>query len=113
MIPLLQGFGLKNFRIFKEYTYFDFAPITILTGPNSSGKSSLIKALRLLKDNYDKELLPPKFKLEYEGTSTDDADPLFWQGRDDGPSREASFHQIFEPTPIQFNDNVHGLSIST
>lgn len=41
----LKGFGLENFRVFKDYTWFDFAPITILTGPNSSGKSSLIKAL--------------------------------------------------------------------
>lgn len=46
----LKGFGLENFRVFKEHTWFDFAPITLLIGPNSSGKSSLIKALLLLKD---------------------------------------------------------------
>ena len=46
----LKGFGLENFRVFKDYTWFDFAPITILVGPNNSGKSSLIKALLLLKD---------------------------------------------------------------
>jgi predicted ATPase len=54
----LNGFGLENFRVFKDYTWFDFAPITILTGPNSSGKSSLTKALLLLKDNFEKESLP-------------------------------------------------------
>ena len=54
----LSGFGLENFRVFKDYTWFDFAPITILIGPNSSGKSSLIKALLLLKDNYEKGILP-------------------------------------------------------
>ncbi|GAB3494239.1 hypothetical protein GCM10027341_10130 [Spirosoma knui] len=53
----LKGFGLENFRVFKEYTWFDFAPITILVGPNSSGKSSLIKALLLLKDNYERDIL--------------------------------------------------------
>ncbi len=47
----LKGFGLENFRVFKDYTWFDFAPITLLIGPNSSGKSSLIKALLLLKEN--------------------------------------------------------------
>ncbi|MCF2521107.1 AAA family ATPase [Dyadobacter sp. CY351] len=51
----LKGFGLQNFRVFKNYTWFDFAPITILTGPNSSGKSSLNKALLLMKDNLNKE----------------------------------------------------------
>lgn len=47
----LQGFGLENFRVFKEYTWFDFAAITVLTGPNNSGKSSLNKALLLMKDS--------------------------------------------------------------
>ncbi len=47
----LTKFGINNFRVFKDMTDFEFAPITILTGTNSSGKSSLIKALLLLKDN--------------------------------------------------------------
>ena len=49
----LTGFGLENFRVFKDFTWFDFAPITILVGPNNSGKSSLIKALLLAKENND------------------------------------------------------------
>ena len=50
----LIGLGIENFRIFKEATEFDFAPLTLLTGANNSGKSSLIKALLLLADNADK-----------------------------------------------------------
>ena len=46
----LKGFGLENFRVFKDYTWFDFAPITILTGPNNSGKSSLNRGLKLMFD---------------------------------------------------------------
>lgn len=48
----LTGISINNFRVFKEKTSFRFAPITILTGTNSSGKSSLIKALNLLKRSY-------------------------------------------------------------
>lgn len=47
----ITGFGLENFRVFKEDTWFDFAPITILTGTNNCGKSSVNKAMLLLKDS--------------------------------------------------------------
>ena len=45
---------LKNFRVFdnKQGGTFNLAPITILTGCNSSGKSSLVKSLLLLKDFF-------------------------------------------------------------
>ena len=46
-------FGLENFRVFEKMTVLEFAPITVLTGTNSSGKSSLIKAVLLLKENYE------------------------------------------------------------
>jgi AAA15 family ATPase/GTPase len=49
----LTHLSLENFRLFKEKTSFDLAPITILTGTNSSGKSSLIKAILLLKSNFE------------------------------------------------------------
>lgn len=49
----LKGFGLENFRVFGNETWFDFAPITIFTGTNSSGKSSVNKALLLIKENFN------------------------------------------------------------
>lgn len=62
MTTHLKGFGLENFRVFKDYTWFDFAPITVLTGQNSSGKSSLIKALLLLENSISK---PGQLELEF------------------------------------------------
>ncbi len=48
---------MKNFRIFDEKgATFEIAPITILTGCNSSGKSSIIKAMMLLH-NYFQQIL--------------------------------------------------------
>ncbi len=41
--------GLKNFRLFDQRTTFKLAPITLITGINNSGKSSLIKSLQLFK----------------------------------------------------------------
>jgi len=43
--------NIKNFRVFDESgVSFDLSPITILTGGNSSGKSTVVKALLLLQD---------------------------------------------------------------
>lgn len=49
-------FSLKNFRSFgEEGADFELAPITVLTGCNSAGKSSLVKALMLIsKQSGDK-----------------------------------------------------------
>ncbi len=67
----ISKFGLKNFRIFKDYNEFDLAPITVLTGPNNSGKSSLLKALLLLYNNEGaiNAELPSYEKLKYFGGS--------------------------------------------
>lgn len=49
-------FSLKNFRSFgEEGADFELAPITVLTGCNSAGKSSLVKALMLLAKNTKSE----------------------------------------------------------
>lgn len=50
----LTGFSINNFRVFKTDTSFEISPITILTGTNSSGKSSFTKALKLLSNSYKK-----------------------------------------------------------
>jgi len=52
---MIKKIGIENFRVFKDYTEFKLAPITVLTGPNNSGKSSLIKLLSLLKYSFTKE----------------------------------------------------------
>ncbi|WP_289023039.1 DUF3696 domain-containing protein [uncultured Salegentibacter sp.] len=46
---MINKIGVENFRVFKEYTEFEIRPITLLTGPNNSGKSSLIKLFLLIK----------------------------------------------------------------
>lgn len=52
-MSLFSSFGIKNFRVFDETKGFfeDLASINLLTGTNSSGKSSLIKALQMLNNS--------------------------------------------------------------
>ena len=49
--------GFENFRVFKDMTEFDFAPITILTGANSSGKSTIIKGIKMMEQFLDQDKL--------------------------------------------------------
>lgn len=52
---MIEEFSLENFRVFRDKTTFKFRPITILTGPNNSGKSSVNKALLLQKNSFLKK----------------------------------------------------------
>ena len=57
-------FSLKNFRSFgEEGADFELAPITVLTGCNSAGKSSMAKALMLLSQMPNRGVLSPALKL--------------------------------------------------
>ena len=60
----LKKFVIENFRIFKDPVEFDFKPITILIGQNNSGKSTLLKALYVLKKNAS--LPESKFPIEIQ-----------------------------------------------
>ncbi|RKD90017.1 AAA family ATPase [Mangrovibacterium diazotrophicum] len=43
--------GIENFRLFKGLNNFDFAPISIFTGVNNSGKSSVLKSILLFRES--------------------------------------------------------------
>ena len=50
----MENYKIKNFRVFNsDGAEFQFAPITALTGCNSSGKSSLTKSLMLLQPFFE------------------------------------------------------------
>lgn len=58
-------FSLKNFRSFgSDGADFELAPITVLTGCNSAGKSSLVKALLLLSKQNNEAGKEPKQYLQ-------------------------------------------------
>lgn len=51
---MLQSLGLENFKAFGERAHILFAPITLIFGENSAGKSSILQALCLLKQTLEK-----------------------------------------------------------
>lgn len=46
---MITEFTLKNFKSFSKEQTLNLSPITLIYGPNSSGKSSIIQALMMLK----------------------------------------------------------------
>ena len=48
-------FSVKKFKSIQELREFDFRSLTMLTGINSSGKTSLVQALLLLKQTLESE----------------------------------------------------------
>lgn len=60
--------GLRNFRIFDDQTGFlgELSSINILTGANNSGKSSIIKAMQMLKNSSKQNQFPLRLDLNQQ-----------------------------------------------
>lgn len=56
---MIKELTLKNFKTFDDET-FAIAPLTLITGINGMGKSSIIQSLLLLKQNYEIKYIPTK-----------------------------------------------------
>jgi predicted ATPase len=54
---MINSLRLVNFKSF-ENQLLDFKPLTLLSGINSTGKSSVLQSLLLLRQSYQQELLP-------------------------------------------------------
>ena len=52
---------LENFRLFRDSGWFKLAPLTCLVGRNSSGKSSVLSAILLLKQSVEQGTMGSAF----------------------------------------------------
>ncbi len=60
----IKGINLDKFKSFGKKTNIELSPmINLIFGKNSSGKSSILQALRLIRQSYAKDQLTP-FNLE-------------------------------------------------
>ncbi len=50
---MLTNIRLRNFKAFKDTGDISIAPLTVLTGPNSSGKSAIIRAMMALRQTVE------------------------------------------------------------
>ncbi len=50
---MIKNISLENYKSFKNETNIEIFPLTILCGVNSSGKSSILKSLLMLKQSFE------------------------------------------------------------
>ncbi|MEA3310273.1 MAG: AAA family ATPase [Chloroflexota bacterium] len=50
---MLTGFRVQNFKAFEDTMFIELKPLTLLSGINSAGKSSILQALLLLKQTLE------------------------------------------------------------
>src|SRR5690348_9726126 len=53
---MLEKLSLRNFKACRELD-LDIGPLTVVAGLNSSGKSSVLQSLGLLRQSYDRQPL--------------------------------------------------------
>lgn len=66
---MLKNLNLYNFRCFSSEQNIPLSPITLIYGPNSSGKSSLLKSLLVMKQTIEEA--SPNTNLITKGPYTD------------------------------------------
>ena len=84
-IDMINSIGFTNFRRFKEFPELNLGEITILVGGNNAGKSTLVKAMLLMRDflksrierveetkNIFKTFTRPQFSFDTEHVNVGD-----------------------------------------
>jgi predicted ATPase len=61
-----KGFGFKNMKVFKNKFAFELKDITLFTGVNNSGKSSVINAIQLIQESVTSRNLDGILKAEFK-----------------------------------------------
>jgi predicted ATPase len=62
---MIKTLRLRNFKAFQDTDDIELKPITVLAGPNSGGKSSILQSLLLMKQTL--ETTVPEIALNLEG----------------------------------------------
>jgi AAA15 family ATPase/GTPase len=81
---MLSNLSLQNIKSFNKEATLKIAPITLIYGPNSSGKSSLWKFFLALKNSLEPKNngLTMKQMMGYFKRSKGD-NKMYWKGRTD------------------------------
>ncbi|RKU33531.1 hypothetical protein C6496_22285 [Candidatus Poribacteria bacterium] len=75
---MLHAIELENFKAFGKRARIPFAPITLIFGENSAGKSTILQALNLLKQTRESKETAANYQMQlFDRTSL----PSFYKGK--------------------------------
>ena len=87
-MPVMESVTLENFRCFREKQTVKLAPLTLLVGENSTGKSSFLALLRAMAE-FSFEGKTPNFKDEPFDLGS--FDEIVHNGHDESDRQQAVF----------------------
>ena len=79
---MLKSITLENYKCFKDRTTIDIAPLTVLCGVNSSGKSSILKSLLMMKQTVESQLKDFAISLSGDLVDCGEFDEVIYNGKD-------------------------------
>jgi len=106
---MLKAIELENFKAFGERNRIEFAPITLIFGENSAGKSSILQAVSLLKQTRESRdkgalLLPRTERLAGTPVYTRQFEAIFGELTIDRVGQAlASFERVIVTQPSSFD----------
>jgi len=66
----ISAITIENFKGIKEPVKVEFKPITLLFGPNSTGKSEVVPALHYAREIFEYQNLNPDQTLDCDQITT-------------------------------------------
>ena len=87
---IITTWELRNFQSIRQTQKLDLKPLTIFSGPNSSGKSAVIKSLLMVAQSLDSSVREVPLVLNGKYTQLGDFDHILHHGSDP-PEMEFGF----------------------
>lgn len=111
---MLTGITLENFKAFKEPQFIPIKPITLVFGPNSAGKSSIIHALAFLKHVHqtDGDCNPGQMNYGWSNLELGSWENLVF-GHDKDASMMIKLHTTTTAIQWRFENSLYGPKVAS
>lgn len=113
-LPRLTGLVVQGFQSVRDRTEIEVRPLTLIAGRNSSGKSSLVRPLLLLKQTIDAPFDPGPLLFNGPNVALESLVECAWRPNGSGDPPRIAVGLAFDPltAEIEFADYVGSLLLA-